>query len=59
MIHCDTNILIEFYRGNSEIIQELQVLGVANLSVSVVTSHELYYGARDKRELAVMRKHLS
>lgn len=59
MILCDTNILIEFYRGNSEIIAELQTVGLANLSVSIVTSGELYFGARDKRELETMRKHLS
>ncbi len=59
MILCDTNILIEFYRGNAEIISELQAIGLANLSVSAVTSGELYYGARDKRELEIMKKHLS
>lgn len=28
MILCDTNILIEFYRGNSDIVQELQKIGL-------------------------------
>lgn len=59
MILCDTNILIEFYKGNSEIIDELQKTGFANLAVSVVTIGELFYGARDKQELGSIQKHLS
>ena len=59
MILCDTNILIEFYKGNSGIVQELEHVGLSNLSVSVITAGELYFGARDKRELNQMKKHLS
>ncbi len=51
MILCDTNILIEFYKGNSAIVAELQTIGLAELAVSVITSGELYFGAKDKREL--------
>ena len=59
MILCDTNILIEFYKNNSDIVDELQKLGLAELAVSVVTSGELYFGAKDKRELAKIQKQLS
>ena len=59
MILCDTNILIEFYKGNSEIVHELERVGLSNLSISVITAGELYFGARDKRELNQMKKHLS
>src|SRR6058998_749960 len=59
MILCDTNILIEFYKGNSEIIDELQKTGFVNLAVSVVTIGELFYGARDKQELGRIQKQLS
>lgn len=59
MILCDTNILIEFYKGNSTIINELHETGLFDLAVSIVSTGELYYGARDKSELAKMRKHLS
>jgi len=59
MILCDTNILIEFYKGNSAVIDELQKIGLANLSISVVTAGELYYGALDKHELGKIQKHLS
>src|SRR5574341_226276 len=59
MILCDTNILIEFYKGNSAIIDELHEIGLPNLAVSVITTGELFYGARDKPELAKMQKHLT
>jgi tRNA(fMet)-specific endonuclease VapC len=59
MILCDTNILIEFYKGDSNIITELHQIGVPNLAVSIITTGELFYGARDKLELAKMQKHLA
>lgn len=59
MILCDTNILIEFYKGNSDVIAELQKIGLVDLAISVVTAGELYYGAMDKRELGKIQKHLS
>ena len=59
MILCDTIILIEFYKNNSDIVDELQKLGLAELAVSVVTSGELYFGAKDKRELEKIQKQLS
>lgn len=59
MILCDTNILIEFYKGNTGVVAELQMIGLANLRISVVTAGELYYGALDKRELGKIQKHLA
>lgn len=59
MILCDTNILIEFYKGNQTIIKALQTIGQANLAVSVITKAELMFGARDKQELAMISKHLN
>ena len=52
MILCDTNILIEFYKGNQQILDALQRIDPTNMAVSVVTVGELYYGARDRRELS-------
>jgi predicted nucleic acid-binding protein len=51
MILCDTNILIEFYKGNEPITTTLRTIGIPNLAVSVITAGELYYGARNKQEL--------
>ncbi len=59
MILCDTNILIEFYKGNQDVVSELQRVGLSDLAVSVITNGELLYGARDKNELARLQKHLS
>ncbi len=59
MILCDTNILIEFYKGNSDIVQELENIGLPNLAISVITVGEMYFGARDKRELGQIKKNLS
>ena len=59
MILCDTNILIEFYKDNEEVADVLRGVGVSNLAVSVITVGELYFGARDKRELVKIKKHLA
>ena len=59
MILCDTNILIEFYKGRADVIKTLSAVGVSNLAISVITVGELYFGARDKRELKALRTNLS
>jgi len=51
MILCDTNILIELYKNNTAIIQELRQIGIHQLAISVITRAELYYGAINKNEL--------
>jgi tRNA(fMet)-specific endonuclease VapC len=58
MILCDTNILIEFYKGNPQIVQKLRQIGAGNIAVSVVTHAELFYGAKDKQEFASIERHL-
>jgi predicted nucleic acid-binding protein len=40
-------------------VKELQEIGIADLSVSVVTCGELYFGAKDKRELKKIHDQLS
>ena len=59
MILCDTNILIEFYKGNQNILDVFHAIGPSNLAISVITVGELYYGAKDKRELRKIQKHLA
>lgn len=59
MILCDTNILIEFYKGNSDVIQTLHQIGIDQMAVSVITKAELFYGARDKTELTKIERQLS
>ena len=58
MILCDTNVLIEFYKGNQDVITSFSNIGLPNLGVSIVTVGELYFGAQNKRELVILQKHL-
>ncbi len=59
MILCDTNILIEFYKINPIVIQNLHHIGSTNIGVSVITKAELFYGARDKTELSKIERHVT
>lgn len=59
LILCDTNILIELYKGNALIISELKSIGQSNLAVSVVTVGELVYGAINKKELGQILKDIA
>ena len=51
MVLCDTNILIEYYKGNSAIGAELSKLGQNSLLISAVTAAELMQGALNRAEL--------
>ena len=51
MILCDTNILIEFYKNNADVTDTLREIGFSDLAISTITVGELYFGARDRREL--------
>lgn len=59
MILCDTNILIELYKNNPQIIAQLQQIGINKLAISVITQSELYFGAINKTELNKIKKHLN
>ena len=58
MILCDTNILIEIYKGKPDIIRIIKNIGQKNIAISDVTCAELFFGARNKKELTVIRKDL-
>lgn len=47
----DTNILIEHYKNNQQIIEELRKIGQENIVISIITVGELIYGALNKIEL--------
>jgi len=59
MILCDTDILIEFFKGNETIVGTLRDIGQGRLAVSHVTVAELYFGALNKAELARIRRDLA
>lgn len=58
MILCDTDVLIEFLKKNSDIVASLRAIGQRNLAVSHITVAELYYGALNKAELAKIKNNL-
>ena len=58
MILLDTNILIEVFKGNSEIINTVYEAGPESLALSSITAMELYCGALNKLELQRIRKQL-
>lgn len=58
MILCDTNILIEFYKNNTSVVNEFRYIGLKYLAISVITEAELYYGAFNKTELNKIKKHI-
>ncbi len=59
VILCDTNILVEFYKNNPAVIDELRQIGPNQLAISVITQAELYYGAINKAELGQIQNHLN
>lgn len=52
---CDTNVLIELYKGNEEVFEEMKLIGDAHICISDVTAGELLFGARNKRELDILK----
>ena len=59
MILCDTNILIEVYRKNVDVISELDNIAHNNAFViSDVTFAEILVGARNKQEMKILIKEL-
>lgn len=55
MILCDTDVLIEFYKNNQQILQELRHIGMANLAICTITQAELYFGALNKPEISKIK----
>ncbi len=58
LVLCDTNIIIEFYKENHRVIQNLQDIGQENIAVSVITGGELLHGTLNKKELIRIKSDL-
>ena len=56
MILCDTNVIIESFKGNDSSISELKSIGIADIALSAITVMELYFGAFNKRELSQIKR---
>jgi predicted nucleic acid-binding protein len=52
MILVDTNIFIEFYRNNPVVCKNLENINPQEIAVNDVVCAELYFGTRNKQELA-------
>ncbi|MDX1960212.1 MAG: type II toxin-antitoxin system VapC family toxin [Leptospiraceae bacterium] len=50
MILCDTDILIEYLKGNPDICTELESIGEENLAISIISYAELIRGALNQKE---------
>ncbi len=51
LVLCDTDVIIEFYKGNFSITEILKNIGVENVAISSITAAELIYGSFNKKEL--------
>ena len=58
MILCDTNIIIDSMKGNSDVLNTLRQIGQDQIGVSAITIAELQYGAFNKQELRQIMHHL-
>lgn len=51
LVLCDTDVIIEFYKGKFSITEELKKIGIGNIAISSITAAELIYGAFNRKEL--------
>ena len=56
MILCDTNIFIHAFNRHPHTIARLEEIGWQEITLSVITVMELYQGARNKVELAKIKR---
>ncbi len=59
MVIFDTNILIELYRGNTNVKEEIESLNANVFYISSITAAEFMVGAKDKNDLKKIEKQLS
>jgi len=59
VILLDTNIIIELFKGNEEIISKIEKIGAENIILSKITVVEMYVGALDKIDLKKIKKYLA
>ncbi|MGK6350967.1 type II toxin-antitoxin system VapC family toxin [Parapedobacter sp. DT-150] len=59
LVLCDTNILIELSKNNSIIVEKLSKIGANKIVVSAISAGEFLFGARDRHELAKIKRSLN
>ena len=58
-ILCDTDVIIEYLKGNEATKKIFDKLKNKNIALSAITLMELFYGALNKRELKKIKRALS
>lgn len=58
MILLDTDIIIEWFKGNTKVEKRIVSIDVQNICISKVSVLEMYVGALNKRELNKINKFL-
>jgi predicted nucleic acid-binding protein len=58
-ILCDTDVIIEYLKGNEATKKIFDKLKNKNIALSAITLMELFYGALNKRELNKIKRALS
>ena len=56
---CDSNTFIEVFHNHSEVEMILNNIGSENICISDVIKAELFFGAKDKRELQTIKNYLN
>jgi len=59
MVIFDTNILIELYRGNIKVKEEIELLNTNVFYISSITVAEFMVGAKDKADFKRIEKQLN
>jgi tRNA(fMet)-specific endonuclease VapC len=58
MVLLDTNIIIEWFKANEQILEEIKKIGIKNICISKITVLEMYIGVLNKKELRTIKKFL-
>jgi predicted nucleic acid-binding protein len=59
IVICDTDVIIEAFRNNKQVIDELAKIEYNNIAISIITFAELLAGARNKIEFNRIYKQVS
>jgi tRNA(fMet)-specific endonuclease VapC len=51
IVLCDTSVIIDYYNGNTSIIEALDNIGFKNIAISFVVYGEAIYGALNIKDM--------
>ncbi|OQY04542.1 MAG: hypothetical protein B6I20_02875 [Bacteroidetes bacterium 4572_117] len=56
LVLCDTNIFIHWFNNHQPTIEKLQLVGLGNIAISVISVMELIEGVDNKQQLKQLKK---